>query len=164
MHLRRILAIVAMLGASPGVALERPKGEVVLTVDGLIAERNGPDGAAFDRDMLSRLPRHRFVTATRWTTGPTAFEGVLLRDLAAALGATGQTAFVRAINGFTASIPISDTEIVPVLMAMTMNGEAMRIRDKGPLWIVYDLDDRPDLQTVETESKMIWQVRSITFR
>jgi hypothetical protein len=42
-----------------------------------------------------------------------------------------------------------------------MNGAPMSVRDKGPLWIVYPMDDHDGLKTPETEAKMIWQLRDI---
>jgi hypothetical protein len=37
----------------------------------------------------------------------------------------------------------------------------MPVRDKGPLWVIYPLDDHPEIDGQETHAKMIWQVRRL---
>ena len=34
-------------------------------------------------------------------------------------------------------------------------------RDRGPLWVIHPLDDHPELNSEDTHSKMIWQVRRL---
>jgi hypothetical protein len=164
--LNRVLAIAAfmtVLWGGAAAALDKPKGDPILVVTGEITHRNVPSGAAFDMQMLSSLPQTKFETKTRWTDKAT-FEGVLLKDLLAAVGARGTEVNAKALNDFSQAIPIQDTTEVPVLVATKMNGEPMRIRDRGPLWIVYDVDDRPDLQNAQTEAKMVWQLKELTVR
>lgn len=52
----------------------------------------------------------------------------------------------------------------PVILAYRMNGELLRIRDKGPLWVIYPQDDFPDLKTKQTQAKWVWQVKEIQFK
>jgi hypothetical protein len=58
-------------------------------------------------------------------------------------------------------IPASDFARWPVILAYRMNGEALRVRDKGPLWIVYPQDDFRALRTKEVQGKWVWQVKEI---
>ncbi len=53
------------------------------------------------------------------------------------VGAKGTSARVLALNDYTTIIPIDDFYKFPVIMALKMNGQYMRIRDKGPLFVVY---------------------------
>jgi hypothetical protein len=48
-----------------------------------------------------------------------------------------------------------------VILAYRMNGEALRVRDKGPLWVVYPQDDFRALRTKEVQGKWAWQVKEI---
>jgi len=41
---------------------------------------------------------------------------------------------------------------------MTMDGEPLSVRDKGPIWIVYPRDEFPELATPEVNSRWIWQL------
>ena len=47
------------------------------------------------------------------------------------------------------------------LMALKMNGEYMRVRDKGPLFIVYPYDSSTELQNQIYYSRSAWQVSKI---
>ena len=41
------------------------------------------------------------------------------------------------------------------------NGEPMSVRDKGPLWVVYNFDSNPEFQTEVMYSRSIWQLDRI---
>ncbi|OBX34441.1 hypothetical protein A8U91_03494 [Halomonas elongata] len=66
-----------------------------------------------------------------------------------------------ALNGFEASIPISDFERYDVILAMRRNGEPMPIRDFGPLFVVYPFDQHPELRTEAIRFRSVWQVNRI---
>ena len=91
-------------------------------------------------------------------------EGVLLSDLMERVGATGTTAVAVALNDYKVDIPAEDFTNYPVILAYRMDGDLLKIRDKGPLWIVYPQDDFPDLKTKQTQAKWVWQVKEIRFR
>ncbi len=154
--------VPAFAGIRPAAALPAPTERVVLTVAGAIRERNGDAGARFDMAMLRALPRTTLRTATPWTAGPQSFEGVLLRDLLATLGATGTSLKARALNDYEVTIPVAEAARYPLLVADTQNGQPMSVRERGPLWIIYPLDDHRELQQPEFHSRMIWQLARLT--
>ena len=47
---------------------------------------------------------------------------------------------------------------------MKQGGRYMRLRDKGPLWIIYPYEKYPELATAETREKWIWQLSTIVVR
>ena len=61
------------------------------------------------------------------------FDGISLSKLMDLVGAQGKTAKVMALNDYTTEVPVEDFHKFPVIPALKMNGEYMRIRDKGPL-------------------------------
>jgi hypothetical protein len=61
-------------------------------------------------------------------------------------------------------VPAADAEIADVIVAYRMNGEYMRVRDKGPMWLIYPLTSQPELDTEATHAKMIWQLKSLELR
>jgi hypothetical protein len=61
-------------------------------------------------------------------------------------------------------IPVADAANPQVIVAYRMNGETMRVRDKGPLWLIYPLSSDPSLQAEATHSKMIWQIKALEIR
>ena len=144
------------------VPLPGPEGRVILEVRGSVGVTNRDGTAAFDRDMLESLGLTTLATTTPWTDGVTAFEGVLVADLLDAVHGTGATVIARALNDYEISIPLSDFRTYPVILALKVDGEYLRIRDKGPVWIVYPRDDYPELDTPDTMNKSIWQLRHLT--
>lgn len=77
------------------------------------------------------------------------------------VGAQGKTAKVMALNDYTTEVPVDDFHKFPVIPALKMNGEYMRIRDKGPLFIVYPYDSSAELQNQIYYSRSAWQVSKI---
>ena len=145
-------------------SLPAPTGEVLLRIFGKIETPNQGADALFDFRGLAALPASELETSTAWNEEPVRFEGVLLRDLLAAVGAQGQTLHASAVNDYAVAIPAADARAYDVLVAYRMNGAAMELRDKGPLWIVYPVDQNPELEGPETEAKMIWQLRELEVR
>lgn len=140
-----------------------PTGEVILTLKGQIAAQNAPDRLQFDRAMLEALPQTSFTTSTQWTSGTPTFQGVLLKDLVDAVGATGGTVTLKAANDYAITMPLADATETAPLLAYLMDGEPMSLRDKGPIWMVYPYDADPAFQTEQTYSRSIWQLVEITF-
>lgn len=159
------LVLVGILSVSGGRAsatsLPRPTGEVILTLRGAIANTNEKDAAVFDRAMLEALGSREIVTATPWYTGRVKFEGVPLADLMAAVGATGKTVKVTALNDYATTVPVSDFALHSQILAYKMNGEYMRVRDKGPLFIIYPYDSKPELRSDLYYARSAWQVRTM---
>src|SRR5262245_32798246 len=98
LQLDRRACLAVLLGA-PALAcrvavagtLPRPSGKVILRISGNIANRNSPEGADFDADMLERLGLADLVTRTPWTDGEPRFTGVPADRLLETVGASGQT-------------------------------------------------------------------------
>ena len=143
----------------PAGTLATPAEQVILTVSGQIATTNVDGQARFDRAMLEGVGMTEITTQTPWTDGHPVFRGVLARDLLTAVGAEGRTITAVALNDYEYTIPAAEFEQYPIMLAMEMNGEVMTPRDLGPIWIVYPRDDYPELDTQETDHRMVWQVR-----
>ena len=110
---------------------------------------------------LEKLPVTRIVTTTPFLPGKVVFEGVLLRDLLKAAGVTAAKLKMTALNDYTVDVPESDAERYDVIVAYKADGKYMRIRDKGPFWLIYPLDQHSELQNEQTATKMIWQMKAI---
>jgi len=86
---------------------------------------------------------------------------VLARQLMAAVGATGTTVRAVALNDFESTIPLADFDRYPVLLATSIDGRQLEVRDKGPIWIVYPWSDHPELDDLPTRRKSVWQLSSL---
>ena len=161
----RTLALLCLcVAAAQAETLPKPAGPVLLDVTGTIGTTNSDGKASFDLEMLEAIGKATTVTTTAWTEGRATFEGVLLSKLMERVGATGKTAVTIALNDYKVDIPVEDFSRYPVILAYRMNGERLKIRDKGPLWVIYPQDDFPDLKTKQTQAKWVWQVKEIRFK
>jgi hypothetical protein len=158
-----VLASLAGVPAAPLRAdgLPEPTGEVVLTMTGPLEKTNGDGVARFDMAMLRALPVIEFATSTVWTEGVHTFTGVALRDLLDAVGATGDRIRAVALNDYAVEIPVSDDSEGGPILAYTIDGELMSVREQGPLWIVYPFDSNPAYRTETTYARSIWQLDRI---
>lgn len=161
--MRHILACLCtwLLLIPAAHSLELPSSRVILTVTGEISKTNVGDEAHFDREMLLALPQHETVTSTPWHDGVVRFTGPLGRDLLTSVGAQQNTLRVTALNDYSAIVPVADLLEHDVILAMTLNGEPLRVRNNGPLFIIYPFDDNPQLQSEIVLQRSVWQVYRI---
>jgi len=160
--MKSILAalIASVMTASAALALDAPTGPVVLTVKGKIANTNAGDTAQFDLEMLEKLKGRKGEMETPWTTGKVTFEGPLLREILSAVGASGTSLKVRALNDYAAEVPAEDAKLDTIL-ATTLDGKPMSVRDKGPLMLVYPFDLDAGLYNEKYFSRSVWQIKEI---
>lgn len=77
------------------------------------------------------------------------------------VGATGSRVKAIATNDYSVEIPVSDFAAYRVILAMKMNGEILRTRNKGPLWVIYPWSERPELRTQVVYGRSIWQIKEL---
>jgi hypothetical protein len=150
---RTALVGATMLAAAPAFGAAGPALTIVA---------NG-QSAALTLDDLRALPQHVVTTHTEFTDGLTTFVGPLARDvLTPPDGAT--VALMRAINDYEVEIPLEDFRRFDVVLALSMNGTPLSRRDNGPIWVMYPLDDDSELASPVYINRLIWQLKSVTFR
>lgn len=158
------LAVPTMaLGAvsAPAGELPAPTGEIILTIEGEIGKTNSAAGAQFDMAMLEAMPKASFKTSTPWIEGVSTFDGVPLAALLSIVEARGDTITAVALNDYAAPLPVADAEN-GAIVAYKLNGDYMSLRKKGPLWIIYPFDDKPELKTETVYARSVWQLRKMT--
>lgn len=156
-----VLTALSVQGAS---ALDKPTGDVILTVTGHVANKNADDGAQFDAAMLEQLASRTGQMETPWTTGKVTFSGPLLKAVLDAAGAEGEVLTVRAMNDYSADVPMEDATTLDTILATKMDGKVMSVRDKGPLFMIYPFDTNPDLYNEKYFSRSVWQIKEIEVR
>lgn len=145
--------------------LAEPQGAVILTVSGNIQHKNLGEQAVFDRQMLESLEQKQIITDTPWTEGSNPYQGPLGRALIEAVGADQATQMIiTALNDYQSKVPVSDFFNYPIILALQKNDRYLRIRDRGPLFIIYPFDDHPHLHTEMHYNRSVWQVKAIEFQ
>lgn len=152
------LAVCAQVWAGE---IPSPAGKVLLTVSGNIENTNEDGNAVFDIASLEKLGTVSFQTTSPWYNGRTTFTGIPLQKLMDYVGAKGSVVKVTALNDYTTVVPLSDFKKYNTILALKINGEYMRIRDRGPLFIVYPYDSMPELNNQIFYSRSAWQVSSM---
>ena len=164
MNRRLLLLALATLPLSTAAladSLPTPTGDVVLEVTGKIANTNKDGAAVFDMAMLAALPQRTTITTSPWYDGKQTFAGPLGWALLNQIGATGTTLKVTALNDYVSEIPVGDFKDYKVILATSLNGEPMSVRDKGPIFIIYPFDEEPSLNNETYYGRSAWQVKSI---
>jgi hypothetical protein len=159
------LAAVAGLVAAPSAradSLAEPQGQVILTVSGAITNTNDNGLARLDMALLDGFPRHSFATSTIWTEGVDTYEGVLLLDLLAAVGATGTKVLANGLNDYEITFPVAEVSAEGPLLAYRTNGKPMSVREKGPIWLIFPYDAVKAFRTEQTYARSIWQLYRIS--
>jgi hypothetical protein len=142
-------------------ALAAPTGKVILEITGQIGEGNAPGLARFDRAMLEALGPVELRTATAWTEGEHVYRGVPLRALLDHVGAVGDRLHAVALNEYEVIIPLDDPAAAAALLAFEQDGQPMRIKDKGPLWIVFPWSEQPSLDNERVRNWAVWQLKRL---
>ncbi len=115
----------------------------------------------FTEAQLLALPVHSITTSTTWTPRST-FTGPLLADILKTVGANGSQVEIHTLDDYTYTIPVSDSNRYGVVVAYSMNGRRLKIRDFGPLFLIYPRDAFPDeLTGASGDSKFVWQIKAL---
>ncbi|MCX8998145.1 molybdopterin-dependent oxidoreductase [Rhizobiaceae bacterium BDR2-2] len=134
------------------------------TVRLTVVRTDGTETRLGDAD-LDRLPVKTIDTETAWMDGVHHFEGVLLRDVFTMVGIDVEAPDAQfealAHNDYSVEIPVADAVKWDVILARRMDGEALTLRDKGPLWIVYPRDDYRELRDARYDHRWVWQLRQL---
>lgn len=150
-YLRRFLALAVAAGLFGAPAAFADQS---LLVEDVAAGRTH----TFSKDDLLALPQETYQTSTIWTKGEKTFTGPTLAAVLDAADAGDGTIAVFAINDYSVEIPreaISDT--APIV-ALNVDGKALSVRDKGPLWVVYPYDSDVSYRSENIFAYSIWQL------
>ncbi len=115
--------------------------------------------------LKSELPRRQFKTDLPWLPKheSATFSGFSLYDLITYLKLTNvKSVTFTALNDYKASAPFHDIEKYQPIIAYSMNGEPIKIRDKGPFWFLYDLTKYREIDIPDYHSQMVWQIKEIS--
>ena len=160
---RQVLIAGLAVALVPSTALLAQGADPVLRITGQ------GNMTTLDEAGINALPWHEITTSTRWTEGVQTFRGPLLRDVLMAGGLAredlaGRSLVMTALNDFRVTVAADDAWAYDPILAREMNGTLMRVRDKGPLWLIYPRDQNPELQNAVMDERWIWQLSGIEIR
>ena len=153
------LAAGVLLGSVGAASTPEP----ILTVRNATAPGD-PEIRLTEEELLA-MPQVTVRTRTEFTDGVVEFVGPLVRDVVGRVGAgNANTLHAVAINDYTVDIPIEEISQYDVILAMKADGQRLTRRDKGPIWVMYPLDDHAELGDPIYNQRLIWQLAEIELR
>ncbi len=161
---RAVVVLGCLLAGAGGgpVALAQSPGPVpAVQVSGHVRGVEPGKSLPLTVAMLEELPQYSFTTHAPWTREPHTYQGVLLRDLLAHLGATGTHIRATALNDYAATLPVEDARQYDVIVAYRIDGKLLSVRERGPMMVMYPFDARPELQAKRYYERSIWQIKSL---
>ncbi|MHC0053606.1 putative pterin-binding protein [Actibacterium sp. D379-3] len=144
-----------------GAALALPIcawADPLLTVTSTIA-----DGTTitqeFSAEELLALEQVEVLTANDYVEGDVSFSGPLLRSVFPdGTLDPSDTIKLTALNNYSTEMPASEALDYNVILAMSQNGVRMSVRDKGPLWVIYPMNDHKELREPLFNDRLVWQL------
>ena len=73
----------------------------------------------------------------------------------------GVTLEAMALNDYKTTIPMDDAQQFDVIVAHRINDQPISVRTKGPLFIIYPFDSKPELKSSKYYGRSAWQLKSI---
>ena len=118
--------------------------------------------ATYTLEELLALPQTTVVTTNDYVDTATTFQGPRLRAVLEPLN-VGPDASLKmvALNDFSSNVPAVDAFEYDVILAVLRDGEPMSVRDKGPIWVIYPMDDHAELRDDSFNGRLVWQLKNI---
>ncbi len=128
-----------------------------------IALPNGTFQTLSVQQIESQLEPQRVSTPLPWYKGTRNFTAIKLSSLLDYFHVKNAKRIkFKALNDYVSVTPVSDIQRYQPYLAFEMDGKRMRVRDKGPFWLIYDLSKTPSLDTEYFRQQMTWQIATIT--
>ena len=164
--LKFLLIMFAIVSSSFAVA---QTDIVLLRVSGEITKFNSSNNKSYDFTLasLKELGTQNVGAANKYVTGRAVFQGPYLRDVlkAAGISPNAKEVIFEAADNYTVRAPVSDAMKFKVIVAHSYNGQPLKSNDKGPLWIIYPLDEAPaGMNMLTAIDKMAWSLKRIKVR
>lgn len=152
------LACVLLLLTALTAAFPAKAEPVILTVKGVQSEP-----VELTLSQIRALPTHKIQTETIWTDRQHTYSAVYLDDLFRHLNIDDpdKDLTMIALNDYSVDAELSTMIENQAFIAFAMDGKTMRIRDKGPLWVLYPFSDRPEINIPPYQAHAIWQLKTI---
>lgn len=143
------------VAAAPSAGKQRP----ILTFSAV-----GAPDRALTRADLAAMPRHVIETGTPWQDGRSRFEGVRMSDFLRAMGLDKGAVMITGLDGYAAEFPVEEADRYDVILADRRDGKELSIRDRGPLFVIYNFDAEKGRIGEAQHNRSVWQVVSMRVR
>jgi hypothetical protein len=112
-------------------------------------------------EQIEQLPQTIITTQLPWINGQAAFKGVKLSTLLEMHSIKPSLIRLKALNDYTTEVTWQEMLQYEPIIAIKKDEQYLKIRDYGPFWLIFPLDQYTELQQTTYLAKMIWQLESI---
>ncbi|TFF25151.1 oxidoreductase [Jiella endophytica] len=123
--------------------------------------RGGAPLASFSRMDLAAMPQTAFETKTPWNDGPTSYEGPLLADFLAHVGANATQLRLLALNDYLVLADVALLVDGGAILAIKEDGDFLPTARKGPVFMMFPFDSDRRLHSQQFYSRAVWQLIEI---
>lgn len=112
--------------------------------------------------IISVFEPTSFTTMLPWFEDQKEFTGFKVTDLLAHLGINDafSVSFI-ALNDYAASSQIKDINKYQPIIAYQIDKKNIKVRNKGPYWLVFNVGKYPETDNAVFHSQMVWQIDEI---
>lgn len=114
---------------------------------------------------LMGLDQVEITTSNEFVDGKKVFKGPLVRDILilCRAGDARQVSLIAA-NDYQVEVDAQEFFKYDAILALSMDGEMLSKRDKGPIWVIYPMSDHAELRKPIYNSRLIWQLVKMEYR
>ncbi|WP_020559908.1 hypothetical protein [Thiofilum flexile] len=160
-----MIVITNQVGDTANMGRASPKlNEQGMLLEVLGSKDSGcPPDTVLNEQQLLNLPQQTFKTSHTWSKEPQTFSGPLLEDVLKYVCPDKKfiKLHLRALDGYAIDLNFPAVQKYRPIVALTVNGEGMKIRDKGHLWVMAPLDDF-NIPERSLDELLIWQLNQIS--
>jgi hypothetical protein len=110
-------------------------------------------------DMLEFTPIEHTMS-NMWIEKTTTYTGVKLSAILEKYKITNEWLQLTALNEYSIKVPIVDADKGAFIVYL-IDGKQMKIRDNGPLWLLYPFNENSALDIDIYHNRSIWQLKLI---
>lgn len=103
------------------------------------------------------------TTITPWTNEASKFEGILLSKLMNHFNIKSTKLKAKALNGYQVTIDLQQAIASGAFVAANENGKAMKVRNKGPFWLIFPWYKSHIMKDKRFQDWGVWQLTEFTF-
>ena len=111
------------------------------------------------QDILKFTPVEHTMNNV-WVNKTVTYTGVKLSTIIQKYNIKSEWLKMTAINDYAIKVPIIDAE-KGAFIAYLADSKPMKIRDKGPLWVLYPFGENEELEIDTYHNRSIWQLKLI---
>jgi hypothetical protein len=157
---------VSNASLTPGDTIPAPTGDVLLTVDGNISQKNVGSELQFDLATLESLGLVKYDVDDPFAKKNITYTGVLISKILEIAGASedAETLILTALDDYSVDMKVTDAAKYPFIVAIQADGEYMPIDQNGPLISVIPFNDFQELDHLTYDAMWVWSLYKITVK